>query len=115
MLKRIKIGKHLEEILKEMCLRVGTTLDKIDILKQDWQEQYEWTIEQEIEFQDWMYQYLIQNKDALIEISTYRPDESLSAIELKNLTKEFTLFYGWALEEERNFEYIKENKPKEKN
>lgn len=114
MLKRIKIGKHLEEILTEMCLRVNTTLDKIDILQQDWQEKHEWSIKQEIEFQEWLYQYLVKNKDAVIEISTYRPNESISATELKNLTKEFTLFYGWALEEQRNFEYIRENNPKEK-
>jgi hypothetical protein len=114
MLKRIKMEKHLEVILAEMCTRVGTKLEKVNILQQDWQEKYEWTIEQEKDFQEWMCQYLQKNKDALFEISTYRPDETLTPTELMNLVKEFTLFYGWALEEEPNFEYIKENNP-EKN
>jgi hypothetical protein len=115
MLKRIKIGKHLEAIISEMCQRVGTKLESVNILEKDWQEKHEWTIDEEIKFQEWLFQYLVQNKEALPEISTYRTNEPVSAIELKNLTKEFTLFYGWALEEKRNFEYIKENKPKEKN
>ena len=114
MLKRIKIGKHLEVILEEMCNRAGTQLKFVNILEQDWQEKHEWTIAEEISFQQWLYQYLVQNKDALLELSTYQPDESVSATDLLNLAKEFTLFYGWALEEKRDFEYITENKPKTK-
>lgn len=114
MLKRIKIEKHLKVILEEMCTRVGTKLSKIDILQQDWQEKHTWTVEQEIDFQKWMYTYLVQNKDALCEISTYGPTEPISAVDLMNLVKEFTLFYGWAFEDESSFEYITENNP-EKN
>lgn len=114
MLKRIKIGKHLEVIFMEMCHRVGTEFDKINILDDNWAETYQWTIAEEKNFQEWMYQYLVKNKEALLEISTYTKDESVSTSELINLVKEFTLFYGWALTEERNFESITENNP-EKN
>lgn len=109
MLKKIKIGKHLKVILEEMCSRVCTELSKIDILQKDWQEKHTWSIDEEKDFQNWLYKYLVTNYDALIEISTYRPNESISTNELMNLTKEFTLFYGWALEKEPSVKYIQEN------
>lgn len=112
MLKRIKIGKHLDVILGEMCKRVGTELSKVDILQNNWHETHTWSIPEEQEFQKWMFEYLVQNQEALFEISTYRPNESISTKELMTLVKEFTLFYGWALEDEVSIEYIVENKPK---
>lgn len=115
MLKKIIVGKHLEIILAEMCTRVKTKLSEIDILKDQWQEDYEWTIPEELEFQDWMFKYLVANHDALLEISDYRPNEPYSANDLMKLVKEFTLLYGWALKEEADLENIIENKPKTKN
>jgi hypothetical protein len=114
MLKKIQIGEHLTAILTEMCKRVEVELDKVDILANEWQEKYLWSIEEEKDFQEWMFQYLVKHKDALTELSTYRPNETVSAQDLMNLTREFTLFYGWALNEERPYELIKENNPKKK-
>jgi ribosomal protein L17 len=59
-----------------------------------------------------VYSYL-QNKEAVTELSTYKPNESVSAQNLKELTQEFTLFYGWGLCDERPYELIKENNPTE--
>ena len=115
MLKKLKIGKHLQIILAEMCTRVGAELSDIDVLKNEWQEDYEWTIEEEIDFQNWMFKYLVANHDALLEISTYEPNEPYSTTDLMKLVKEFTLLYGWALEFEADLENIIENKPKTKN
>jgi hypothetical protein len=110
MLKKVKLGKHLNIILSEMCKKVGTDLDKVNIMQDEWQETHQWTIEQEQEFQDWLYKYLVANTDALLEITTYKPKELILATELMNLVKEFTLFYGWALTEEYDLADIQENK-----
>jgi hypothetical protein len=76
-----------------------------------WQEEHEWTIDEEIKFQEWMFQYLVANHDALLEISDYRPNEPYSTNDLIKLVKEFTLLYGWALGQDGDLDYIKENKP----
>jgi hypothetical protein len=47
----------------------------------------------------------------LLEISDYRPNEPYSTNDLIKLVKEFTLLYGWALEQDGDLDYIKENKP----
>jgi hypothetical protein len=111
MLKKLKTGKHLEIILIEMCARVGTNFNDIDIMKDMWQEEHEWTIDEEIKFQEWMFQYVVANHDALLEISDYRPNEPYSTNDLIKLVKEFTLLYGWALGQDGDLDYIKENKP----
>jgi len=112
MLKKIKLGYHLNIIIGEMCNRVNADITELDVLKDDWQEDFDWSVEEEQEFQDWLYKYLVTNNDALIEISTYRPNEPFTATELMNLVKEFTLFYGWALKEDADLDSIKEHKPK---
>jgi len=112
MLKRIKVGFHLNIILTEMCARVGTDLDHVDILTDDWHEQFDWSIEEEENFQDWLFNYLVTNNDALTEISTYRINEPYSTRDLMTLVKEFTLFYGWALQQDIDLGNIKEHKPK---
>jgi hypothetical protein len=111
MIKKIKIGKHLEIVLEEMCRRVGTELKRVDILEKDWQEKHTWTYDEEVDFQSWFYQYLIQNKEAVSEFTNYKLYESVSTNDVLTLAKEFTLFYGWKLTEERGFEYIIENNP----
>ena len=112
MLKKIKLGHHLNIIFSEMARQVGTDITKIDILQDEWHEAFEWSIEEEKKFQDWLYKYLVTNNDALIEISTYRPNEPFTTTELMTLVKEFTLFYGWALKEDADLDNIKEHKPK---
>jgi hypothetical protein len=95
-----------------MCNCVGADIDKLDVLRDEWQEEFDWSVEEEQRFQDWLYKYLVTNSDALFEISTYRPNEPVTATELMTLVKEFTLFYGWALKEDVDLDNIEENKPK---
>ena len=112
MLKKLKLGPHLSVIFKEMCSRVNANIDHIDLLKDEWAEEYEWTIPEEIKFQQWLFDYLVTNKEALIEISTYTTNESVSTTDIYTLTREFTLFYGWALKDESDLDNIIENEPK---
>lgn len=116
MLKRVHKGKHLEVILKKMCEFVEVDFDSVDFSKQDWADSHEWSYEKEKEFQEWLYEYFVANKDCVLAISDFRANQEISTKELKQLVLEFTVLYGWAISEDTNFllENIYENKPKRK-
>lgn len=113
MTKIIKMSNHLTVILTEMCSRVGAKLEDIDLFKDQWQEDYSWSIEEEIDFQNWLFKYLVTNQDSVLDITDYTANETISTTDLMNLTKEFTLFYGWALDEDdmESLDKLSENKP----
>lgn len=117
MLKRVNIGKHLEIILKEMCKRINVDYDTIDFTQEDWADKHQWSIPQEKEFQSWLYEYFVANKECVISMTDFRSTQTISTSDLHQLVKEFTLFYGWALEEDidAHLDKIVENKPKRNN
>lgn len=53
---------HLEEILKEMCNRVGADKATLDTSKPDWYWEYSWTEVQQEDFRKWLAEFLIANK-----------------------------------------------------
>jgi hypothetical protein len=114
MIRKFIIDKHVKVIFEEMCRRVGTELSKVDILQTNWQENFQWTIEEERDFASWLFDYLVKNREALQQISTFRETEHVSTKDLTKLIQEFTLLYGWALKDEIDLDQITENNP-EKN
>ena len=87
---------ELEYIFREMCNRVGTDFDKLDM--------------DEIEFQVWLYNYLVNNYAA------FKAVQSLPYIDSDKIAKvvrNFCLFYGWALESDFEIDYDEEFGPLE--
>lgn len=61
----------LEIILRKMCEFVGTTYESINFKSNDWYLRYEWTIEQENQFKDWLYTYMKSNNHARTELMQF--------------------------------------------
>ena len=53
---------HTEEILAEMCKRVGVDAKTFDFSKKNWYWEHEWTIEEEDDFQKWLGVFLRKHK-----------------------------------------------------
>lgn len=51
-----------EEILQEMCKRVGADYDSMNFEDPKWFQKYEWTKEEEESFRLWLADYLLKNK-----------------------------------------------------
>lgn len=101
---------ELEYIFREMCNRVGTDFDKLDMDKEDWADDHSWKMEDEIEFQVWLYNYLVNNYAA------FKAVQSLPYIDSDKIAKvvrNFCLFYGWALESDFEIDYDEEFGPLE--
>jgi len=116
MLKIVKIEEHLEIILREMCSRVNVKFEDVDFTRDDWADTQTWTIPQEKEFQAWLYEYFVKNKDCVLAMSDFRSTETISTTQLQQLVKEFTLFYGWGISEDidAHLDKLVENKPKKR-
>ncbi len=94
--------KILETIFEELCKRVGVKFEDVDIEKEDWADQYSWELEEEIEYQVWLYNYLVntpQAVDAIKILPMIGEDDKISKI-----VKNFCLFYGWALKDDEDEE-----------
>ena len=88
--------KHLKNIMKEMCSRVGADYDTINFSEPGWFDKYEWTKQEYDDFVDWLSDYLIKNKEARISIlNTDSPSKKL----ITNSCKLFGLNYGWKFKE----------------
>lgn len=91
------MNTHLDIILKEMCNRVDAKYDLIDFRDQDWYQQYTWTTKEELEFVDWMVEYLYTHKEARQEIMKF-PTKRKSHI--KEAVWWFIFNYGWKVKDE---------------
>lgn len=54
--------EHSQEILKEMCKRVGVDYDTFDFSKKDWYWEHQWSAEQEENFRVWLGKFLKKHK-----------------------------------------------------
>jgi len=103
-----KEDKHedaLEYIFREMCSRVGADFDKLDMEKEDWADDHSWKIEDEIEFQVWLYNHLSNNPIALEAVSEL---PYINSDKVAKIVRNFCLFYGWAIESEFDVDYEQE-------
>lgn len=80
--------KQLEEILEEMCNRVGADYAKMNFAEKEWYYLYEWTVEESLDFQRWLGKYLIDNK--IVRKGKYR-DVDRGYYE----AGKFVFNYGW--------------------
>jgi hypothetical protein len=95
-----EMGKHHKKILEKQCEWVGITLDDIDLSKDDWYTDYNWTEDQRKEFEDWIVDYLKNNKEAreeLMRVPSTREDWLYKVAGRNSLG--WTFDYGWTQEE----------------
>ena len=68
-MKQIRL-EHSEEILAELCKRIGFNAELFDFTQKDWYLKHTWTQEQEEDFRIWLGKYLVTHKYA--RKGTYR-------------------------------------------
>lgn len=87
---------YLEEIIREMCKRVGANFD--DIIFKDkenlWFHKYEWIEEEQKDFENWLVDFFRANKGAREELME-TPSKDKKIIE--GTVRMFILNYGWKL------------------
>lgn len=89
----IVIGKHLEFVLREMSGRVGCDYDTHNWREPYQYQQYTWTKEEEIDFINWMTEYLYNNSRARRELmSIPRKNKKFC----KEASQSFVYNYGWS-------------------
>lgn len=54
--------EHTQEILAELCKRVGVDAKTFDFSKKEWYSEHEWTIEEEDNFRKWLGNFLRKHK-----------------------------------------------------
>lgn len=82
--------KHLKIILEEMCSRVEAK--NVDFKKKDWFWEKSWSEDEQEDFRKWMVEYLMENKEARLELMRY-PRKIKKNID--RFTKIFVLNFGW--------------------
>jgi len=90
-----QFSESLQEVLKEMCNRVGADYDSIDFSNGTWYNSYEWTLQEEKQFEKWLANYLYKSAKARKEIMNHSIKKKSY---LEKAAREFTFQYGWLLE-----------------
>ena len=95
----MKLPKHLEVVIREMCKVVGADFDRMDSFGKDkdgnlWFQQYTWTQKESDAFGKWFKEYLSKNKEARQEFMTH-PSKDKKYLEC--LWQEVNLQWGWKL------------------
>ena len=86
------MNEYLTEIYTEMCRRLGTDLSKVNLTEKNWYRKYQWPIKEELNFRNWLFNYLEMNPkavDAIVSVGIVRNDDK------KKMATEFVSFYGW--------------------
>jgi len=91
-----EITGHLKVILEEMCKRVGANYNEIDFFdKEDpFYMKYEWSVEEQDDFADWLCNYMMDSKEARFELMAYHRKDKKTIREFVNM---FILNFGWKL------------------
>ncbi len=89
-------------ILKEMCKRVGAYISVVgwaDTKGHDpnWYWKYQWSKEEEDDFEKWLADYLYANKET--QRVLLRGYGSQTKKDCKEAAEEFVCQYGWTVEE----------------
>jgi hypothetical protein len=88
-----EFNPYLKEILEEMCIRAGTSFDKVNWGDEEWYLTHSWTEDQQEDFEDWLVEYWYNNKAArrYMISGTFIKNKG----RLRLAAKEFLFLYGW--------------------
>ena len=97
------MNEHLSEgikiILSEMCNKVGTNLDEIDVTEDFWFTKHTWTTQEEDDFKEWMLKFITGNYP-LFKETFVNPKSNKKR--LKRQIDQFLWNYGWKYKENKN-------------
>jgi hypothetical protein len=94
-----KLNKTVQEILTEMCKRVGADASTIDFTKEQWFMEYSWTMEEEKAFKEWLRAYLLEDEKRLIEVAKFPKITRNNKKVMDELLDLFMFNYGWRYKE----------------
>ena len=89
----------LREIYEEMAKRVGITIDQIDFTDENWFTTQKWTIQEELDFKDWLVEFMQNNPEVIDELV----EQGIIRRDILEMAIDFVIFYGW------DFKHSKEN------
>lgn len=87
-----KMGPALQTVLGKMCSMVGATPAKIDFQAPTWYWKYQWTQAQELEFRQWLIDYLRVDRAARHELVR---SPTANKTRLARAADEFIFMYSW--------------------
>lgn len=90
------MNKYLKKILEEMCKRVGADYGIVNS-SDTWYLQFEWTPEQESDFEDWLKNYVWENADVRKYFGLPK-DKKI----VRKFAEGFVFEYGWTLKDDEN-------------
>ena len=82
---------NLKIVFEELASRVGTSLDKIDFTNADWFAKHKWTVQEELDFKDWLIEQLKSNPQLVDDLEA----EGIVRRDIKEMAMDFVIFYGW--------------------
>jgi hypothetical protein len=88
------MNEYLKTILFKMCDMVGADTSKVDVKKDDWFLEYEWTVHEQETFIKWVVDYFKKNKKAWKELSNI---EVRNVKYYKRWAEAFVSNYGWKI------------------
>ena len=89
------MNPYIQTILTEMCSRVGADYESIDFSSPDWYLQYTWTTAEEKEFSAWLFNYLMDNKEARANLYGGRVFNKWT---VSGAVQSFIFSYGWKVD-----------------
>ena len=104
------VSEELKYVLSNMCNVIGIKFEDVNFDKEDWFEDYSWTMQQEADFIIWLTNILLK-EDHIRESLLAHPEKDF-AICLE-AAQTFIALYGWNNELD-NLEDLNENTNKNK-
>ena len=97
MVKYTDFDPNIQEILEEMCNRVGMTIQDVDFDDDKWFSRKQWTELEQEDFKEWLVSYLKNNKTAKMSvINNARPSKK----KLQEVADWFITQFGWTQKQE---------------
>jgi hypothetical protein len=87
--------KHLRIIIAKMCEIIDIDPDSIDVREENWYSKHTWTSEQRDDFEEWMANYLYNNKEARRNVMGVCQRRVKRSIKL--FVQFFIFSYGWKM------------------
>lgn len=88
---------NVQAILEEMCNRVGMTIEDVDFNDSQWYTKKEWTEFEQMDFEEWLYDYLKTNNEARNNVMAFpRKNSKL----IRKTAKYWISNYGWKTKKE---------------
>lgn len=88
----------LVEILEKMCEMVGVKIEDVDFDDENWFWQYEWTIDEEKQYTDWLAEKIINDKQLRKDVFDCNIQVNLGLA--RSLAKMFVFNWGWKLKDD---------------